>query len=80
MTLTVTAHMDFGVFLEKAEVLLGPRGFTRDSELIEPWLTDWRGVYHGAALAMASPGSAEEVSALVRLCGEHGVSIVPQGG
>ena len=67
-------------FLEEAARLLGPRGLTRDAELMEPWLTDWRGNYHGKALALASPASTEEVAALVRLCARHGVGIVPQGG
>lgn len=67
-------------FLEEATSLLGPRGLTRDPELIEPWLTDWRGHYTGAALALASPASTEEVGALVRLCARRGIAIVPQGG
>ncbi|AZI34808.1 putative oxidoreductase [Caenibius tardaugens NBRC 16725] len=71
---------DYAAFLVAARQLLGPRGLTQDAELIEPWLTDWRGVYTGAALAMASPGTVEEVAALVRLCAAHGVSLVPQGG
>jgi FAD/FMN-containing dehydrogenase len=67
-------------FLDAAQALLGPRGFTRDPELVQPWLTDWRGRYTGKALALASPASTAEVAALVRLCGEHGVPLVPQGG
>ncbi len=67
-------------FLTEAEALLGARGLTRDPELMEPWLTDWRGRFTGAALAMASPASTEEVSALVKLCAAHGIAIVPQGG
>lgn len=67
-------------FLAAAADLLGPRGLTRDADLIAPWLTDWRGRYTGKALALASPGSTGEVAALVRLCAEHGVPIVPQGG
>jgi len=67
-------------FLAEAEKLLGPRGLTRDPELMEPWLTDWRGRFSGTALAMASPTSTTEISALVRLCARHGVPIVPQGG
>ncbi len=67
-------------FLEAAQALLGERGLTRDPELVEPWLTDWRGRFTGSALALASPGSTAEVAALVRLCGEFGVPIVPQGG
>ncbi|OJW56264.1 MAG: hydroxyacid dehydrogenase [Sphingomonadales bacterium 63-6] len=67
-------------FLTEAEALLGPRGLTRDPELMEPWLTDWRGRFTGAALALASPASTAEVSALVKLCAAHGIAIVPQGG
>ncbi|WP_188644553.1 FAD-binding oxidoreductase [Tsuneonella deserti] len=67
-------------FLEAAGAILGPRGFTRDAELMAPWLTDWRGRFTGRALALASPATTEEVSALVRLCAAHRVPIVPQGG
>lgn len=67
-------------FLAAAEALLGPRGLTRDADLVTPWLTDWRGRYTGRALALASPASAAEVAALVQLCHEYGVPIVPQGG
>ncbi len=67
-------------FLTEAEALLGPRGLTRDAEVIAPWLTDWRGRYKGSAIALASPASTEEVAQLVRLCARHGVPIVPQGG
>lgn len=62
------------------EALLGPKGFTADADTMAPWLTDWRGKYHGAAAAMLSPASTEEVAAAVRLCAEAGVAIVPQGG
>ncbi|MFM9936012.1 MAG: FAD-binding oxidoreductase [Novosphingobium sp.] len=68
------------LFLDEAAELLGPRGFTTDPEVMAPWLTDWRGRFTGRALAMASPASTAEVSALVRLCAAHGVAIVPQGG
>jgi len=67
-------------FLADAAALLGPRGLTRDAELMEPWLSDWRGRFHGSALALASPDSTAQVSALVKLCAAHGVPIVPQGG
>lgn len=67
-------------FIDAALALLGPRGFTTDPELVGPWLTDWRGRYTGKAIGLASPASTAEVSALVKLCGEHGIPIVPQGG
>ncbi|MBH5322306.1 FAD-binding oxidoreductase [Aurantiacibacter sediminis] len=71
---------DSHAFLSAARDLLGDRGLATDPELVEPWLTDWRGRYTGRALALASPASAEEVAALVKLCAEHRVPIVPQGG
>lgn len=67
-------------FLRRAAELLGPRGFTTDRDLVEPWLTDWRGRFTGKAAAMASPASTAEVARFVSLCGELGVPIVPQGG
>jgi FAD/FMN-containing dehydrogenase len=67
-------------FLEQAEALLGPRGLSRDAEVMAPWLVDWRGRYTGQAIALASPASTTEVAELVKLCAAHGVPIVPQGG
>ncbi len=67
-------------FVTAAAALLGPRGFTTDADIIAPWLTDWRGRYTGRALGLATPATTAEVAALVRLCGEYGVPIVPQGG
>ncbi len=67
-------------FVRRAADLLGPKGFSCDPDLVEPWLTDWRGRFHGKALGLASPESREEVASFVRLCGEFGVPIVPQGG
>jgi FAD/FMN-containing dehydrogenase len=73
----MTAH---DAFIAEVTALLTPRGVTTDPDLMTPWLTDWRGRFTGRAVAMASPASTEEVSALVRLCARHGVPIVPQGG
>ena len=67
-------------FFAAAADLLGTRGFTSDPATMAPWLTDWRGRYTGAALALASPSDTAETAAFVRLCAEHGVPIVPQGG
>lgn len=67
-------------FIGAAAALLGPRGFTQDPDLVDPWLTDWRGRYTGRAIGLASPATTAEVSALVALCAKHGVPLVPQGG
>lgn len=66
--------------LDALAKLLGPKGYTTDADIMAPWLTDWRGKYTGRAAAMLSPGSTEEVAAIVRLCADAGVALVPQGG
>ncbi|CAN5342628.1 FAD-binding oxidoreductase [soil metagenome] len=63
-----------------AKQLLGPRGVIDDPNDIAPWLTDWRGRYHGAAAAILAPVSTNEVAAIVRLAARHNVPLVPQGG
>ena len=66
--------------LDQFAAELGPKGFTRESETIAPWLSDWRGIYHGQTAAMLSPKDTAEVSALVKIAAQHGVGLVPQGG
>jgi FAD/FMN-containing dehydrogenase len=58
----------------------GPRAVVTDPDLIAPWLTDWRGRYHGAASAILQPASTAEVAAIVTLARDAGVPLVPQGG
>lgn len=59
---------------------LGPKGYSADPDTLAPWLTDWRGKFHGRAAAMLSPATTEEVASIVRLCAQEGVALVPQGG
>ncbi|ENO90180.1 putative glycolate oxidase subunit GlcD [Thauera linaloolentis 47Lol = DSM 12138] len=51
-----------------------------DAKEMAPYLSDWRGRYHGAACAVVRPGTTQEVAAVVRLCAAAGVPMVPQGG
>lgn len=60
--------------------IVGPKGMITDQDLIEPWLTDWRGRYHGQSPAILAPASTEQLSAIVKLAAEHGIALVPQGG
>ncbi|MBS0482448.1 MAG: FAD-binding oxidoreductase [Proteobacteria bacterium] len=66
--------------LEALGAIVGPRGLVTGLDLLTPWETDWRGRYTGKALAMVLPATTAEVSAVVRLCAQRGVPIVPQGG
>ncbi len=47
---------------------------------IAPWLTDWRGRWHGASPALLQPDSVEGVAYTVALAREGGVALTPQGG
>jgi FAD/FMN-containing dehydrogenase len=77
-----TARMSRGIELLIDEVArrFGPKAAITDRSAIEPWLTDWRGRFHGEARAILAPASTEEVAAIVQLAAEHRVPLVPQGG
>jgi len=66
-------------FLENLQTLLGP-AHVLTGAACDAYLTDWRGRYHGSAQAVVRPGTTAEVAAVVRLCAQHGVVMVPQGG
>jgi len=74
----LSEHRD--IVSNKVKSLLGKRGFTSDPDLVDPWLTDWRGRYHGAAIGLASPSTTDEVAKIVKICDQYNVPIVPQGG
>src|ERR1700712_279155 len=63
-----------------AKQMLGTRGVVEDANDISPWLTDWRGRFHGAASAILAPANTAEVAAIVSLAAEYRVPLVPQGG
>ena len=66
--------------VDQLRARFGPRIATTDTGDIEPWLTDWRGRWHGAAPALLQPDSVEAVAAIVALAREGGVALTPQGG
>ncbi len=67
-------------FLDAAKTLLGDKGWRMDAESLEDVSTPWRGTYQGHTPFLALPDSTEQVAALVKLCGTHGVALTPQGG
>jgi FAD/FMN-containing dehydrogenase len=66
--------------LEALKALLGPGGYLDAPPDVEPFLTDFRGLYHGSTPLVALPGSTEQVAALVRRCSDQRIGIVPHGG
>lgn len=66
--------------LSELRSILGPKGYSDDQDVISPWLTDWRGRFTGAAAALLSPTTTQEVAAIVRVAAKYRLSLVPQGG
>ena len=46
--------------ISAVEQRLGTKAVITDAADIELWLTDWRGRYHGAAVAILAPTSTQE--------------------
>ncbi len=67
-------------FLQRLGDVVGGQHVLTDPQEMAPYLTDWRGRYHGDALAVVRPGSVEGVAGVVRACADAGVPMVPQGG
>jgi FAD/FMN-containing dehydrogenase len=60
--------------------IVGDGNCLLDAQEMAPYSEDWRRLRQGAPLAVVLPGSTEEVSAVVRLCAQKRIGIVPQGG
>jgi FAD/FMN-containing dehydrogenase len=66
--------------LDALKSILGPGGFLDAPSDVEPYLVDWRSLYRGATPLVARPDTVEQVAAVVKLCADHRVGIVPHGG
>jgi FAD/FMN-containing dehydrogenase len=66
--------------LARLRANLDPAAIVTDPDIVAPHLEEWRGRAQGRTPFMLTPATTEEVATIVRLCGEAGVSITPQGG
>lgn len=71
--------IDASVRSEFVEVL-GPDDVLDDPDLTVRYTRDWTGRYQGPPTTVLRPASTEEVVAIVGICAERGLAIVPQGG
>ena len=71
---------DHETALQAIRDLLGPKGYMADPRTMAPFLVDWRQRYSGQAPLVAMPRCTEEVSAIVKICADAGIAMVPQGG
>ena len=59
--------------------IVGERGLLTGADA-EPYCQDWRALYRGRTPAVVRPASTAELAAVVRLCVQRRVAMVPQGG
>src|SRR5512138_2119925 len=59
--------------------IVGPAGVLAGDDAA-PLLRDERGLYRGAAALVVRPSTVEEVAAVVRVCHDARLGVVPQGG
>ena len=64
----------------RLDAAVGGEHVLTDPAATASYVSDWRGRFHGQALAVVRPASTDQVAAVVRVCAELGVPIVPQGG
>ena len=62
-----------------AEIVGADHALT-DAEDIAPYLTETRGLYHGATALVLKPGTTEEVAAIMTLASETKTPVVPASG
>jgi FAD/FMN-containing dehydrogenase len=66
--------------LDRLKAAAGPKGVIDSDSDAAPYLTDWRGQYHGKCAIILRPETTEQVADIVRICAENRIAIVPQGG
>ena len=66
--------------LDRLRELAGSGGALTEPDLIEPYLVDHRELYRGNTPLVLRPDSTERVAAIMRVCYEHGIGVVPVGG
>ncbi len=65
--------------LDALRQIVGATHVLSDGDL-SAWELDWRKRSRGKALAVVRPRTTAEVAAVVKVCVEAGISLVPQGG
>ena len=66
--------------IKRLQTELGLAGVIFEPSEMAPYLTDWRGIFTGKALAVAMPKTTQEVVSVVNICREFNLKIIPQGG
>ena len=66
--------------LAKLRDIVGDRGMLTDASDTAAYAEDWRRLYQGSTPAVIRPADTAELAAVVRVCQQSRVPLVPQGG
>jgi FAD/FMN-containing dehydrogenase len=59
---------------------VGSGSWLDSAQAIEPFLIDFRRLYHGASPLVLLPRSVDEVARILQICDREEVAVVPHGG
>jgi FAD/FMN-containing dehydrogenase len=65
---------------DRIKAAVGEKGWSADPAELAPRLADERGLWRGEAAMLVRPATTAEAAAVVGICREAGIPIVPQGG
>jgi len=66
--------------LDKITRIVGKQNIVSEATALEPYVTEWRGLWHGTCDMVVKPQTTSEVSQVLSICSENNIPVVPQGG
>ncbi|HEX9772806.1 MAG TPA: FAD-binding oxidoreductase [Steroidobacteraceae bacterium] len=66
--------------IDRIRQALGVDACLQAPDEVAPYLVDFRGLFRGATRLVALPRSTAEVAAVLAICNEAGIGVVPHGG
>lgn len=67
-------------WLDGLRSAVGAAHVLTERDVVEGYERDWSGRYVGQTSAVVRPGDRDEVAAVLRICSDHRLAVVPQGG
>ncbi|MDP2325853.1 MAG: FAD-binding oxidoreductase [Gammaproteobacteria bacterium] len=70
----------FPAIAAELQSIVGAHGLLDERSDLDGYLTEWRGLYRGVTPLVLLPSDTAQVAAILRLCTQHRIGVVPQGG
>jgi FAD/FMN-containing dehydrogenase len=67
-------------FLQSLQAALPPKAVLTGDADKAPFEADWRQIHNHPAICVVLPETTEQVAAVLKICGQAGIAVVPQGG